>query len=70
MWRLKQNDVYDSKKLLGRIGFHPDKQAALKKFSEWGFIDIFRLHQQGTEQYTLCTPGSGNKFITKEVVNL
>jgi len=48
----ESKDVYDPKKLLGHVGFHPDEQAALKKFKEWGFVDIFRLHQPNAEQYT------------------
>lgn len=45
-------DVYDPEKLLGKTGFHPDEHAALKQLKEWGFIDIFRKHQPGPEQYT------------------
>jgi exodeoxyribonuclease-3 len=45
-------DVYDPKLLLGHVGFHPDEHATLKKFREWGFTDVFRLHETGPEQYT------------------
>lgn len=45
-------DVYDPEFLAGHVGFHPDEQAALEKIREWGFIDVFRKHQPGREQYT------------------
>lgn len=45
-------DVYDPEKLSGQVGFHPDEHAALQKFREWGFIDVFRMHQAGHEQFT------------------
>lgn len=45
-------DVYDPDHLLGNIGFHPDEHAALRRFQEWGFSDVFRLHRQEPEQYT------------------
>ncbi|MDR4507628.1 MAG: exodeoxyribonuclease III [Candidatus Brocadiaceae bacterium] len=48
----ESKDVYDPEKLFGSIGFHPDEHAALQRFKEWGFIDVFRLHQPGPEQYT------------------
>jgi exodeoxyribonuclease-3 len=45
-------DVYDPEKLAGKTGFHPDEQAALQRFREWGFSDVFRMHEPGPEQYT------------------
>jgi exodeoxyribonuclease-3 len=45
-------DVHDPQKLLGQVGYHPEEHAALKRFRDWGFIDIFRKHQPGPEQYT------------------
>ncbi len=45
-------DVYDSENLIGQVGYHPDEHAALQRFKEWGFIDVFRLHQSDPEQYT------------------
>lgn len=45
-------DVYDPNHLLGGIGYHPDEHTAIQKFKEWGFVDVFRLHQQDPEQYT------------------
>ena len=45
-------DVYAPDHLRGNICFHPDEHVALRKFQEWGFVDVFRLHQHGPEQYT------------------
>jgi exodeoxyribonuclease-3 len=45
-------DVYDPDHLLGSIGYHPDEHAALQRFKEWGFVDVFRLHQHDSGQYT------------------
>jgi exodeoxyribonuclease-3 len=45
-------DVYDPEKLSGQIGYHPDEHAALRKFMEWGFVDVFRLHQKAPHQFT------------------
>lgn len=45
-------DVYDSDHLLGSIGYHPEEHAALQRFKEWGFVDVFRLHEHRAEQYT------------------
>ncbi|MBV6518060.1 MAG: exodeoxyribonuclease III [Candidatus Brocadia sp.] len=45
-------DVYDPEHLLGSIGYHPDEHAAILRLKKWGFVDVFRLHQHGSEQYT------------------
>jgi len=45
-------DVYDPNHLLGSIGYHPDEHAALQRFKEWGFVDVFRLYQHDPGQYT------------------
>ena len=45
-------DVYDPNHLLGNIGYHPDEHAALQRFKEWGFVDVFRLYQHDPGQYT------------------
>ncbi len=45
-------DVYDPELLRGHVGFHPDEQAILLKFKEWGFIDVFRLHNSESGQYS------------------
>jgi exodeoxyribonuclease-3 len=45
-------DVYDPEKLYGHVGYHPDEHAALKRLKDWGFIDIFRKHNPGPDQFT------------------
>lgn len=45
-------DVHDPERLLGQVGYHPDEHAALRRFKEWGFVDVFRMHQTGPGQYT------------------
>jgi exodeoxyribonuclease-3 len=45
-------DVYDPESLLGQAGFHPDEHAALQRLKEWGFVDVFRMHQAAPELYT------------------
>lgn len=45
-------DVYDPKGLMGHVGFHPDEQATLRKFTEWGFVDVFRMHDKSPDRYT------------------
>jgi exodeoxyribonuclease-3 len=45
-------DVYDPAHLEDHVGFHPDERAALQRFRQWGFIDVFRLHQPGPGHYT------------------
>ena len=46
------NDVYDTQLLQGHVGFHPDEHAVLKRFRDWGFIDVFRSHNSQDGQYT------------------
>lgn len=45
-------DVYDPKKLYGRIGYHPEEHKALQYVKEWGFIDVFRLQVPDGGHYT------------------
>lgn len=45
-------DVYDPQFLRGHVGFHPDEHAVLGRFKEWGFRDVFRLHNGEAGQYT------------------
>ncbi|MBI5598643.1 MAG: exodeoxyribonuclease III [Deltaproteobacteria bacterium] len=48
----EEKDVHDPKHLFGQVGFHPDELAALERFKDWGFIDVFRLHDTGGGKYT------------------
>ena len=45
-------DVYDPEGLRGSAGFHPEEQEILGRFFNWGFVDIFRKHNQQKDQYT------------------
>ncbi len=49
---LEDLDVYDPDKFRGGICFHPDEQAIMREFFEWGFVDIFRKHQPDGGHYT------------------
>ncbi|MEW6063588.1 MAG: exodeoxyribonuclease III [Bacillota bacterium] len=45
-------DVHHPKQLLGKVGFHPEEHQALQYVKEWGFQDVFRLHQPDGGQFT------------------
>jgi len=45
-------DVHDPEGLLGHVCFHPDVHRELKKVMDWGFADVFRLHNKEPGQYT------------------
>lgn len=45
-------DVYDPKRLLGRIGFHPEEHKALQHVRDWGLVDVFRRHVREGGHYT------------------
>jgi exodeoxyribonuclease-3 len=49
---LEPIDVYDPEGLKGEVGFHPDEQAVMREFLDWGFVDIFRRHHQEGGHYT------------------
>ncbi|MBN2418336.1 MAG: exodeoxyribonuclease III [Deltaproteobacteria bacterium] len=49
---MDERDVYDPEGLKGSAGFHPDEQEILSRFFKWGFVDIFRKHNQAADQYT------------------
>lgn len=45
-------DVYDPEGLWGQVGYHPDEHTVLDRIREWGFVDVFRLHNNDAGQYT------------------
>ena len=46
-------DVYDPKRLVKHVDFHPEAREALEQVRNWGFTDVFRLrHPQEAEQYS------------------
>ncbi|MCD6297934.1 MAG: exodeoxyribonuclease III [Deltaproteobacteria bacterium] len=49
---LEPIDVFDPEKFKGEVGFHPDEQAILRQFSDWGLVDVFRKHEPAGDHYT------------------
>jgi exodeoxyribonuclease-3 len=49
---LEPIDVFDPEKFKGEVGFHPDEQAILRRFLDWGLVDIFRKHEPDGGHYT------------------
>jgi exodeoxyribonuclease-3 len=45
-------DLFDPEGFRGQVGFHPDEQAMLQQFFNWGLVDIFRKHVSEGNQYT------------------
>ena len=45
-------DVFDSPKMLGGVGHHPDEFAKLKKILSFGLTDVFRHFEQGPRHFT------------------
>ncbi|MEG6510592.1 exodeoxyribonuclease III [Desulforamulus ruminis] len=45
-------DVHNPKRLLGHVGFHPEEHKVLDYVREWGFQDVFRLHQPEGGHFT------------------
>ncbi len=45
-------DVFDPKRMAGKIGFHPSEHKALADVVSWGFSDLFRKHHPETRQFT------------------
>ncbi|MEZ5163599.1 MAG: exodeoxyribonuclease III [Fimbriimonadaceae bacterium] len=48
----KPEDVYDSKKVLGGVGHHPDEFVRLNKICDWGWTDVFRKLHPEERAYT------------------
>jgi len=49
---LEPIDVFDPEKFKGEVGFHPDEQAILRQFPDWGLVDVFRKHEPAGDHYT------------------
>lgn len=49
---LEPIDVFDPEGFRGEVCFHPDEQAIMREFLDWGFVDIFRKYHQGGGHYT------------------
>ncbi len=48
----KPEDVYDSKRMYGMVGHHPEEFSRLGRIVEFGLVDIFRSMNQEPGQYT------------------
>ncbi|HZT60581.1 MAG TPA: exodeoxyribonuclease III [Pyrinomonadaceae bacterium] len=44
---LEDRDVHDPKQWRGKILFSEPEREAIEEVKEWGFVDAFRLHNQG-----------------------
>lgn len=55
----EDRDVHDPKAWEGQVLVSPKERAALRKILDLGFDDCFRLHQQGSEQYSWWDYRSG-----------
>lgn len=49
---LKPEDVYDSKKVLGGVGHHPDEFKRLEAIIDWGLQDLYRLKHPDSTEFT------------------
>lgn len=45
-------DVFDPKRLVGQVGFHPAEQQALAEVMDWGVVDLFRRQHPQERQFT------------------
>ncbi|MEW5910986.1 MAG: exodeoxyribonuclease III [Thermodesulfobacteriota bacterium] len=45
-------DVFDPKRMAGKVGCHPDERRALAELSKLGLSDCFRLHHPDVKQFT------------------
>jgi exodeoxyribonuclease III len=45
-------DLYNPDGFKGEVGYHPDEQAIMRDFFDWGLIDVFRKHHEEGGNYT------------------
>ncbi|MCB2192147.1 MAG: exodeoxyribonuclease III [Deltaproteobacteria bacterium] len=45
-------DVFDPKRMAGKVSCHPDERAALERIKDWGLTDLFRQHHPEDKQFT------------------
>jgi exodeoxyribonuclease III len=60
------HDVYDSKKVLGGVGHHPDEFSRLSNIVGYGLIDLFRVFEFGGGHYSyweFTIPGAVQKGV-------
>jgi exodeoxyribonuclease-3 len=49
---LEPIDLYDPQGLEGEAGYHPDERSLMRRFLDWGLVDLFRRHHPGGGHYT------------------
>lgn len=59
---LEDRDVYDPQGLDGQVCFHPDERALVRKFVDWGLVDVLRKHEPGQGVYTFWDYRIPNAF--------
>jgi exodeoxyribonuclease-3 len=59
---LEPIDVFNPEEFRGKVAFHPDEQAILWEFLNWGLVDIFRKHQPEGGHYTFWDYRIPNSF--------
>jgi exodeoxyribonuclease III len=60
------HDVFDSNKVAGGVGHHPDEFSRLTKILNYGLIDLFRLHHFESGHFTFwefMIPGAVDKGV-------
>jgi exodeoxyribonuclease-3 len=62
---LEDIDVYAPDHFRGAVCFHPDEQAILRQFFDWGFEDILRKHVPEGGHYTFWDYRIPNAFKRK-----
>ena len=55
-------DVYDPVVFAGHVCFNPELTDLLKKFTDWGFVDLFRKHCSDSGQFTFWDYREPNGF--------
>lgn len=62
---LEDKDVYAPDNFRGGVCFHPDEQAILREFLDWGFVDVLRKHEPDGGHYTFWDYRIPNAFRRK-----
>jgi len=55
-------DVYAPKELLGHVCYHPAVHQVLQQVMQWGFVDVFRMHNKNAGEYTFWDYRMINSF--------
>lgn len=49
---LEPIDLFDPEGYRGEAGYHPDEQKLMRRFFDWGLVDLFRKQNPGGGHYT------------------